>query len=157
MGILFKDLTHFLAESCETEIDDYEEFEGEDILDELEDLEELDEEICYTAEMVNVICQETAYGSRYLVEYDNLFKLMESHNIDEVEALNMVCEHNLIKLADTYLVIESVDSVKEMVNEAKTGKGALGKAKSSKKLANCSKAIKNLKNKGIKLVTKKRK
>lgn len=157
MGILFKGLTEFLAESCETEIDEFENLEDQGILDEIEDLEELDEEICYTAEMVNVICQESTYGRRYLVEYDNLFKLMETYNIDELKALNMVCEHNLISLADTYLVIESVDSIKEMLNEAKCNKGPLGKAKNSKKLANCSKAIKNLKNKGIKLVTKKRK
>lgn len=157
MGILFKNLTEFLAESCETEVNEIEDFEGDEILNELEDLEELDDEICYNAEMVNVICQETSYGSRYLVEYDNLFKLMETYNIDEVQALKMVCEHNLISIADTYLVIESVDSVKEMINEAKCAKSGLGKAKKSKKLAECSKAIKNLKNKGIKLVTKKRK
>lgn len=156
MGLLFKNLTQVLSESCETEIDEFEDFEDEEILDELEELEELEEAICYTAEMVNVIAQETSYGSRYLVEYDNLNKLMESYGVDEVEALNMVCEHNLLNMADIYVVIESVDYVKEMLNEAKCGKGP-AKSKKSKKLANCSKAIKNLKNKGIKMVTKKRK
>lgn len=156
MGLLFKNLAQVLSESCETEIDEFEDFEDEEILDELEELEELEEAICYTAEMVNVIAQETSYGSRYLVEYDNLNKLMESYGVDEVEALNMVCEHNLLNIADMYVVIESVDYVKEMLNEAKCGKGP-AKSKKSKKLANCSKAIKNLKNKGIKMVTKKRK
>ena len=156
MGLLFKDLTQVLSESCETEIDEFEAFEGDELLGELEDLEELDEAICYTAEMVNVIAQETSYGSRYLVEYDNLNKLMESYGVDEVSALNMVCEHNLLNIADMYVVVESIDYIREMINEAKCGKGP-AKSKKSKKLANCSKAIKNLKNKGIKMVTKKRK
>lgn len=152
MGLIFKDLTQLLSESCESEVYEYDDFETEDLLAELDELEELDEAICYTAEMVNVIAQETSYGSRYLVEYDNLNKLMESYGVDEVQALNMVCEHNLLNMADMYVVIESVDYVKEMINEAKSGKGPA----KSKKLANCSKAIKNLKNKGIKVMTKKK-
>lgn len=156
MSILFKNINQLLSESCEAEICDFDDFENS-LLDEIEELESLEDDICYTAEMVNVICQECTYGSRYLIEYDNLYKLMESYNVDAVAAMKMVCEHNLISLADTYLVVESSEMARNLINEAKCCKSGLEKAKKHKEISKCCNELKNLKNKGIKLLAKKKK
>ena len=161
MGVLFKNVTQILSEACKSnvtikEIDD--ELQDE-LMSEIDELEELDCDICYTTEMVNVLEQETKFGRRYLVEYENLVKLIEGREIDIRDALELVCEHNSIGIQDTYVVIESQETLAESISEIKDSIleacNPVKKAKRRNKLAKCNEMIKNLKNKGIKVVKKK--
>ena len=77
MGVLFKGVTQILSEACKSD-SCFNEIDGglqDEIMSEIDELEELDCDLSYTVEMVNVLEQETKYGRRYLVEYDNLAKL----------------------------------------------------------------------------------
>lgn len=162
MGVLFKNVTEILSEACKNEVSDlYDEFDKDEVLNELEEIEELEDDIVYTPEMVVVVGEETSYGTRYLVEYDNLYKLMESYNLDVKEALEKVCEHNLISLSDTYLVIESQEvleeSLSELADSIHEAKCPTKKAKRCKSLKNSKNFLKSVYNKGIKVVKKKSK
>lgn len=165
MGVLFKSVTDLLSEAAECEETHSIDFEDigveEDIFDILDDVEEMNDELSYNEEMVHVICQESSEGySKYLVEFDMLSKYMQSTGLPVKEALIKICEHNCISLGDTYLVIESVEDIRESVQEAKaTIKGAKGicKDKAKKKLDETGKTIKDLKDKGVKLLKKKSK
>lgn len=162
MGVLFKNVTQILSEACKNEVTDlYDEFDEEDILADISELEELEDDIIYTPEMVVIVAEETSYGTRYLVEYDNLYKLMESYDLDVKEALDKVCEHNMISLSDTYLVIESQDileeSLSELADSIHEAKCPSKKAKRCKSLKNSKNFLKDVYNKGIKVVKKKSK
>ena len=151
--LLQKDMVQILSEACRNEEVNVDNVADADIMkflsDELTYLDSMEDEIEYTEEMVNVIMQESTYGSRYIVEFDNLSKLMESTGMDAKEALSSVCEHNDISLGDTYILIESVESILETVK--KLSKGDL---KSKADLKDTVKTIQDLKDKGIKILTK---
>ena len=70
---------------------------------------------------------------------------MESKSIDAKQAVDSICEYYNIEAANTYVLIESMESTKETLQEA-CNKGAKKKV---------SKAIKDLKDKGVKLIKKK--
>lgn len=163
MGVLFKGVTQILSEACKSE-DYFNEIDDElqdELMSEIDELEELDCDICYTVDMVNVLEQETKYGRRYLVEYENLAKLTEGTGVSIEEVLRLVCEHNLIGIQDTYVVVESQDileeSISETVDSISEACNPVSKAKRRNKLAKCNEMIKNMKNKGIKIVKKKSK
>lgn len=163
MGVLFKNVTQILSEACQSEISlpEIDDELQDELMSEIDELEELDCDICYTVEMVNVLEQDTKYGRRYLVEYENLLKLSEGTDLDIKEALNLVCEHNLIGIQDTYVVIESQDILEESISETtdsiSEACNPVSRAKRRKKLAKCNEVIKNMKNKGIKIVKKRSK
>lgn len=163
MGVLFKNVTQILSEACQSEISlsEIDDELQDELMSEIDELEELDCDICYTVEMVNVLEQDTKYGRRYLVEYENLLKLSEGTDLDIKEALNLVCEHNLIGIQDTYVVIESQDILEESISETTDSIleacNPVSRAKRRKKLAKCNEVIKNMKNKGIKIVKKRSK
>lgn len=153
MPSLFKNTTELLQEACECDdcnIEDiYDEDEEEELDNEYDDIDDLEDDIIYTEEMVNIIqVSENSYlGNINVIEYDNLNKLMESKSIDAKEAVDKICEYYNIDIANTYVLIESMESTKESLQEAcNKGKGA------KKKVA---KSIKELKEKGVKLLKKK--
>lgn len=163
MGVLSKSITQILSEACKSDIcfNQMDEELQDELMSEIDELEELDCDLSYTVEMVNVLEQETKYGRRYLVEYENLVKLTEGTELDIKEALNLVCEHNLIGIQDTYVVIESQDVLEESISETtdsiSEASNPVSKANRRGKLAKCGKAIKDMKNKGIKILKKKSK
>lgn len=157
MSILSKDITRILIESVQTE-----EFNTNPVLEsdienelmkEVNYLEEAQSDLLYTEEMIPVLMQESTFGNRYVVELDMLNKLMESYDIDAKEALERLCEHNEIEMADTYVMIESAEVIEESLKQFK--KSSDVKAKEDVK--NATKSIKDLQDKGIKLLTKKAK
>lgn len=152
--ILQKDKLTILSEAAETEEFNTDNvFIGgvlDDISKELNFIPELDEELEYTEEMVNVLLQETTYGNRYLVELENLVKLSESTGMDIKESLSSVCEHNSISMGDTYVVIESIDNILEAAKKL----AKLNDIKSKVDLTNSLKSVQDLKDKGIKLISK---
>lgn len=120
-----------------------------DIIDTYEELEDIDdEELEYTEEMVTVI---DACG-QYLVEYDNLSKLITSKKYDAVTALEKISECNEIPLEEIVLVVESEDSIKSILQEKATSKKS--KKKKLSALKSSSKLLKNIINKGIKVKKK---
>lgn len=163
MSDLFKrGMLDVLVEACYNESlgedDEYEvDQDLEDLEDDYEDIEEIEDDIEYTEEMVNVICQETSLGNRYVIEYDNLVKLMETKNIDNAKkAMEMVCEHNSISIADTYLLLESNEYISEIIEEQEK-KEEIFRKKSDKKFRNSYKVFRQLKDDGVKLLKKKSK
>lgn len=161
MGVLFKNVTELLSEACksETYVKEMDDELQDELMSEIDELEELDCDICYTTEMVNVLEHETKYGRRYLIEYSDIVKLIEGRDIDIREAMELVCEHNMIGMQDTYILIESQDiledSISETVDSLLEACDPVCKAKRRNKLAKCNQAIKNMKNKGIKIIKKK--
>lgn len=157
MSILTKDITKILIESAQTE-----EFNTNPVLEsdienelmkEVNYLEEAQSDLIYTEEMIPVLMQESTFGNRYIVELDMLNKLMESYDIDAKEALERLCEHNEIEIADTYVMIESAEAIQESLKQFKKSSDV----KSKEDLKNATKSIKDLQDKGIKLLTKKAK
>lgn len=157
MSILSKDITRILIESVQTE-----EFNTNPVLEsdienelmkEINYLEESQCDMIYTEEMIPVLMQETTFGNRYVVELDMLNKLMESYDIDAREALDRLCEHNEIEFADTYVMIESAEVIEESLKQYKKSSDL----KSKEDIKNATKSIKDLQDKGIKLITKKAK
>lgn len=153
--LLRKDITQLLIEASQSE-----EFYTENtstnntlqtLMEEVNYLEESQEDIKYDEEMIPVIMQETTFGSRYVVEYDMLYKLMESYNIDAMEALERLCEHNEIEIGDTYVMIESADYILESLKQFKKDTSM----KVKKDIQNTTKTLQDLKDKGIKLISKK--
>lgn len=156
MGILLsKDVTQLLIEASQTEDFLTENTSLNSTIQTLEEevnyLEEATGDIKYTEDMIPVIMQESTYGPMYLVEYDMLTKLMESTGLEADKALDKICEHNEISTGDTYVLIESAEYILEELKQFK--KEASLKAK--KDIQNASKTLQDLKDKGIKLVTKK--
>lgn len=155
--LLQKDKLSILREACSTEEFNTDSIYDADILDymskELNYLPELEDDLVYTEEMVNVLLQESTYGNRYLVEIENLVKLMESSDIDAKTALERICEFNEINIGDTYVVIESADTILESLKLF--SKESSLKAKSD--IKDTVKSMQDLKDKGIKLLTRKSK
>lgn len=138
------DVSFELDDEFENDIEaDYTDF------DELED----DENIEYTAEMVNII--KTKRG-RLVMEFDMLAKYMNSANITDIEeAMQNVCEANGADYDNTYLVLESQEDMMSIVQEAKSKLNKKAKVKIFTKLRDSSNFLKTVKNKGIKVVKKK--
>lgn len=155
MSLFGKSISGIIREACKAEgcvsneeCDDCQDDEIEqNVSDTLDGTDELDFDIEYTEEMVNVIYQESA--GTYLIELDNLTKFMESSGLEVREAMEAVCEHNNIKMGDTCLVIESDESFREYLEEAKKSK------KKKQILKNTDNLFKGLTNKGIRVAKKK--
>ena len=82
---------------------------GKEMIYQLSNLEEVDEEaLGYNEEMVNV---HQDSRQRYLIEFDNLIKYIRTNNYGPKQALNKICEHYDISVADTYIVMESAESI----------------------------------------------
>lgn len=125
----------------------------EDAEIELEMVATLNEDISYSFEAIPIILQEGVYGNKkYLVEYDMLNKLLESYDITEREAMDKLCEVNNIDYDDFYLVIESAEYYKDIIDEAKT---IGGNSLKGRKTNNLIKSIDDLKAQGIKVFKKK--
>jgi hypothetical protein len=107
-------------------------------------------DLTYPVQSIPVIEQESAYdnGKIYVVEYDMLDKLMESYDVDEVEAMHMLCEANQIDYDDLYLAIESTEYFLEKMEEIG------GSQLKGRKTRNLVKSISDLKDKGIKMTKK---
>lgn len=107
-------------------------------------------DLTYPVQSIPVIEQESAYdhGKIYVVEYDMLDKLMESYDVDEVEAMHMLCEANQIDYDDLYLAIESTEYFLEKMEEIG------GSQLKGRKTNNLVKSISDLKDKGIKMTKK---
>lgn len=127
-----------------------------DLVFALENVMTLAYDLEYPIESIPVMEQESAYDGKklYVVEYDMLYKIMESYDVDEVEALNMLAEVNKIDIDDLYLAIESLDYFEEKMKEAGCKGGSNLKAK---KTQNVIKSVNDLKAKGIKLTKKPKK
>lgn len=107
-------------------------------------------DLTYPVQSIPIIEQESAYdhGKIYVVEYDMLDKLMESYDVDEVEAMHMLCEANQIDYDDLYLAIESTEYFLEKMEEIG------GSQLKGRKTKNLVKSISDLKDKGIKMTKK---
>ena len=82
----------------------------ESLVRQLNDIETVDDSLLsYTEEMVNVHHDEKR--DRYLIEFDNVSKFIRSNECTVKQAVNKICEHYDISVADTYIVIESVDLI----------------------------------------------
>lgn len=154
MKILAKDRTLLLSEAaCQEEL--YypdEEYDDDDLEDELYDVDELEDDVEYTEEMVNVIAFGRDYGNMYIVEYDNLLKLMESKECNEIEAMRAVAECNGLEMSSMALLIESQTEILEKMEEmGAKGGNMLRKNVSS----NATKKLKDLKKQGLNIVKKK--
>ena len=107
-------------------------------------------DLTYPVQSIPIIEQESAYDHAkiYVVEYDMLDKLMESYDVDEVEAMHMLCEANQIDYDDLYLAIESTEYFLEKMEEIG------GSQLKGRKTKNLVKSISDLKDKGIKMTKK---
>lgn len=86
------------------------------LLYQLNDLDTVDESVlAYTEEMVN-IHQDSR--NRYLLEFDNLIKYIRTNECTVKQAVNKICEHYDISVADTYVVVESVDNIMNQMKQA---------------------------------------
>lgn len=131
-------------------------------------------EVPFKAEMCTLVESANVKGKRrWLLEMDLLYKFMESEGVDDpAEAVDQVADANSgetvetaegdketveIKQADIVIVAPSEEEVKEIVSdamqEAKLTGGKKGPA--AKKLDSLTANLKDLKNKGIKVVQKK--
>ncbi|MGL5751473.1 MAG: hypothetical protein ACRCXT_13150 [Paraclostridium sp.] len=154
--ILGKDITAILTEASTIE-----EFSINTIQDNIskvfnemvDSLDEHDEDIIYTEEMIPVMVKETGYYNMYIVEYDMVNKLMESYNIDAKEAIVRLCEHNSLSTGDMYVMVESIDVLKETSSKLKRDNDV----KTKKDMANAVKTIEDLKTKGVNIIAKKSK
>ena len=130
-----------------------------DLFSDLEDLDEIDFDLQYTAEMV--VVRDDSLNHRYLVEYQDLARLMESSNTNAKKALQMVCEKNNIKVADTYVVVESTEVIIERALEKKDSikatKDVEEKCLKEKEMGEGCNSIKEMKKNGIKILKKKAK
>lgn len=158
MDILGKDKSLLLFEASnnvalyEYDMEDDESDYDEELEDELDYVDELEDDIVYNEQMVPVMECTRDYGNSYLVEYSDLCRLMESYDIDEVEALDKIAECNNINTNLISVVIESSNSILEKMEEI----GAKGGSMLKKNIkANSVKKLKDLKDKGINLVKKK--
>lgn len=154
-SILIKNKLEMIIESSSTEdyninstVDDMSMSELQSALD--EGVYTLAYDLTYPVQSIPIIEQESSYDNAkiYVVEYDMLYKLMESYDVDEVEAMNMLCEANNIDYDDLYLAIESSDYYLEKMEEI--GGSQLKANRSS----NLIKSISDLKDKGIKMTKK---
>lgn len=154
-SILMRNKLEMITESASTEdfninstVDDMSISELEAALD--EGVYTLAYDLTYPVQSIPIIEQESSYDHAkiYVVEYDMLYKLMESYDVDEVEAMHMLCEANKIDYDDLYLAIESSEYFLEKMEEIG---GSQLKAKRS---SNLVKSISNLKDKGIKMTKK---
>lgn len=147
MAILFNTTTDILKESSIINKDDcFADNPDYQFTTLLNSLKTDDEVFYYKPEMVPVRLNESVEGKKYIMEFDNIYKLMKSTNTGIVESMKSVCEENNIDYNDAYLLIESKNSIKnKMKNASKDTK---------KKLI---KSIKTLKDKKVKILTKKEK
>lgn len=119
----------------------------------LENVDTIEDEIYYPVQSIPVLVKESKVDGEpsFMVEYDMLYKLMESEGIDELQAMKMVAECNGISMDRFYLMIESEDFFINEMKEAGSKGGANLKAKTTE---NIIKSIDDLKSKGIKLTKK---
>lgn len=125
----------------------------------LEDLDEIDFDLQYTPEMV--VVRDDSPNNRYLVEYQDLARLMESSNVNAKKALQMICKENNINMADTYVVVESTEVIMERALEKKdsikAAKDVEEKCLKEKEMGEGCNSIKEMKKDGIKVLKKKAK
>ena len=160
-----KNILDILSESAEIDAVMMDDFYDDDELDDcmkegnlddiFDEFQDFDESVSYTEEMVNVI----QFGSdEYLIEHDNLLKYMESNSCSITEAMDRICGSNNISINNTFLLMESKDDFIQALSEAKSAlksKDKSIKEKAAKKIKATSKQLKELKNKGIKVLKKK--
>lgn len=161
MSIFGKDPYDILMEACRSECGECDDLVEDEIEREIEDeyveVEELEEELPYTAEMVNVIEQSIEGGNRYLIDIDDLAKFMEKECEDDpLEALKKIAKANNLEESSMHVVIESDDFIEELLTEAKADNKA-GSKKKLGKVSGVTKLLKDIKNKGIKVLKKKSK
>lgn len=155
---MIKNTFELISEAAKSEDSEYLDADLDDIESDLDDvyddIEELDDEeyLNYDEACVPILQQSE---DRYLLEMDVLAKYMKSNEIvDFAEAISNLCEYNNIAVEDTYVVVESADSIYELLDEAKRTKNS----KKAKALAGSTAEILGLmKTKGIKVVKKKSK
>lgn len=163
MPLKLKNAVDILSESYGTDIfykdpliSNFNDQSAEVIADDLGDIVELDKSLKVTAEMVTIIQDEKQ--NRFFVEHTNLLSYMESNDIEDIEvALKNVCEGNNVPYENTILLIESKEDIIDSVNEAKSKISGKSKEKLSKKLQGTAKFFKDVKDKGIKIMSKKSK
>ena len=125
----------------------------------LESIDELDNDINYTAEMVNIV-RESVEGESYCtVNFDDVQRYMESAGIEDItEALNNIAEANDeygVTLESMCVVIESEDTILYALNEAKKARKVTpGKMK---RIKNTADVLAMMVTKGIKVAKRKSK
>lgn len=155
-NILKKNILSVLVESSRT--DDcftnsvYSDADMSEFISIVGDMDEIeDEEVYFSEDMVPVIQHE--HGS-YIVEFDMLHKLMSFNEMSASEAFYAVCESNGLSKGDVYVCLEEAEYLKEA---AKKLGGSEAPLKAKGKMHNALKTVKDLKDKGIHMVTKKKK
>ena len=108
-----------------------------------------------------VVVRDDSPNNRYLVEYQDLARLMESSNVNAKKALQMICKENNINMADTYVVVESTEVIMERALEKKDSikatKDVEEKCLKEKEMGEGCNSIKEMKKDGIKVLKKKAK
>lgn len=113
-----------LLESSSSELGNLESFDESnminDIIDIFNECDELDIDIPYTPDMVPVFEHSTSTGIYYLVEHENVCKLINYYQnkigyCDEEIAMEKIAEHHNISLDDMILVMESEETYKRLI------------------------------------------
>lgn len=131
------------------------ESEYNNLLNQLNDLETVEEGVlAYTEEMVNV--SEDSRG-RYLIELDNLAKYIYTNECTVKDAVSKICEHYDISVANTYVVIESVDQIMNDFKQTQICSESADskiKAYGKEKINGICREFDSLLESGVKLLTK---
>lgn len=93
---------------------------ADEILDLFDSFDELEYDLEYTEDMVPVIETKTSLGYDYLVEYENLVKLINTYErkdgfCNEEMALRKLADHYSVQLENVVLVLESEEAYRRTV------------------------------------------
>lgn len=111
--------------------------------------------VFYTEEVVPVFGVNKVTGIKAVVELESVVKFMNSNDIEDIaDAVTKIAEHYELNATDLGIVIESNEELEETVQEAKVA-AKKGLKKALGKVGDAANALKDIKNKGIKVFKKK--
>lgn len=123
-----------------------------------ESAEILSEKIVYTAEAVPVFATLHGENKLYVIECDNLFKLMDSQNCDEIEALKgiksvLALDDPEVQFDDMALLVkdENIEQIEELCKKDKSKIGVR-----TEQVMNYTNMLKNVLSEGVKLLVDKK-
>lgn len=156
---LFNNPAQVIAEAASidraTMSDVVNESEANEFRSEYKNIETLEEDtIFYSEEVVPVFEVSNKTGVKGVVELENVVKFMECNDIEDIgEALDRIAEHYDIEGTELGIVIEADEELDDIVQEAKTS-AKKGNKKMLGKVGDAAKALKDIKNKAIKVFKK---
>ena len=153
MSLFVKDAFKILVEAATDDLaaDTAEQLENDQIISTYNDLDECGDTYSVTAEMVAVV----KIGDEYFTEMNYLAPYMQDANIKSVvEAINNVAKANGLNEGDVGLLVDSQDSIDEMI-EVAVAKGGKAKANTLAKLAKAENLFGKLKSSGVAVKKKK--